>query len=125
MTTNFPEIEAPENAPTADPDKDGIANLVEYVVQGGDPSVSTTGILPTLDASGENFVFTYLRRTAATGVTQTFQYGNDLSGWTDVPIIEGGMISITSPEAGIEQVVITVDKGAEIELFGRLQVTRP
>jgi fibronectin-binding autotransporter adhesin len=124
MSTNFPDIESPDNQATADPDHDGIENLVEYVLKNGDPDSSSNGILPTLSASGANFVFTYLRRTAATGTTQTFQYGNDLSGWTDVLVIDGGIVSITSPEAGIEQVVITVAKGAETKLFGRLQVVK-
>ena len=109
---------------TADPDNDGIENLVEYVLKNGDPDASSTGILPTADASGANLVFTYLRRTDATGTTQTFQYGNNLSGWTGVPVIDGGIVSITSPEAGIEEVVITVAKGAETKLFGRLQVVK-
>lgn len=125
MATNFPEIEAPDNAPTADPDQDGIPNLVEYVLQGGNPSDFNTAILPTLDASGENFIFTYLRRTAATGTTQIFQYGSNLSDWTDVPVNNGGLVAITSPEAGIEQVDITVAKGTETKLFGRLQVHQP
>ncbi len=109
---------------TADPDNDGIENLVEYVLKNGEPDASSTAILPTLDASGANFVFTYFRRTAATGTTQIFQYGNSLSGWTDVPVIDGGIVSITSPEAGIEQVVVTVAKGANTKLFGRLQVVK-
>jgi hypothetical protein len=113
-----------DKTPTGDPDNDGIDNLIEYVLKDGDPSVSTTGILPTVDASGTDFVFNFCRRTAATGTTQTFQYGNDLSGWTDVPVTDGGIVSITSPEAGIEQVAITVAKGAETKLFGRLQVVK-
>ncbi|MEY4244099.1 MAG: toxins and related Ca2+-binding domain, partial [Verrucomicrobiota bacterium] len=124
MSTNYPAIVSPDNAPGADPDNDGIANLMEYLLQGGDPSVSTTGTLPTMNATGTNFVFTYFRRTEATGTTQTFQYGDDLSGWTDVAVIDGGIVSIASPEAGIEQVVITVAKGAETKLFGRLQVVK-
>ena len=110
--------------PTGDPDNDGIANLVEYVLKNGDPSTSSIGILPILNASGTNFVFTFLRRIAATGTIQTFQYGSNLTGWTDVPVTNGGIVSITSPEAGIEQVVITVAKGANTQLFGRLQVVK-
>jgi hypothetical protein len=125
MTTNFPEIEAPDNAPTADPDNDGIANLVEYVLQGGDPSVSNTGILPTLDASGENFIFTYFRRAAATGATQTFQYGSDLSGWTPVAIPGGSGVTVSDEGGGIDKVEISIPKGTETKLFGRLQVTQP
>jgi hypothetical protein len=113
-----------DKTPGGDPDNDGIANLVEYVLQGGDPSVSTTNILPTLDASGADFVFTYYRRTAATGTTQTFEYGDNLSGWTPVLIPGGAGVVVTSPSAGIEKVEITVAKGANTKLFGRLQVVK-
>lgn len=113
-----------DKTPTGDPDNDGMENLLEYVLKNGDPSVPNPVILPTVSASGSDFVFTYLRRTSATGTTQTFQYGNNLSGWTNVPVTHGGIVSITSPEAGIEQVVITVPKGANTELFGRLQVVK-
>ncbi len=124
MSTNFPAIAAPDDAPSADPDNDGIANLMEYVLQGGDPSAATTGTLPTVNASATNFVFTYLRRTTATGTTQTFQYSSNLNDWADIPVIDGGIVSITSPEAGTEQVVITVAKGSNTKLFGRLQVVK-
>jgi uncharacterized repeat protein (TIGR02543 family) len=116
-----------DKTPNGDPDNDGISNLVEYVLQGGDPSVSTTGILPTLDASGADFVFTYYRRAAATGTTQSFEYGNDLIGWTPLAIPGGSGVVVTpdTPSSGIEQVVITVPKGTNTKLFGRLQVTKP
>ena len=67
---------------------------MEYVLQGGDPSVSTTGTLPTLNATGANFVFTYYRRAAATGTTQTFEYSTNLGAgsWTPVSI-PGGAVS--------------------------------
>lgn len=127
MTTSFPAIDAPANAPTADPDNDGIANLLEYVLQGGDPSVSNTGILPTLDASGENFVFTYYRRAAATGVSQTFEYGTTLNGWTPVAIPGGSGVTITpdTPGTGIDKVEISSVIGTNTKLFGRLKVAQP
>ena len=79
MTTNYSGIVSPNNQPGADPDNDGISNLMEYVLKDGNPSVSSTGTLPTANASGANFVFTYFRRAAATGTTQTFEYGSTLS----------------------------------------------
>ncbi len=126
MTTNYPGILTPDNEPGADPDNDGIANLMEYVLQGGDPSVSTAGTLPTLDASGANFVFTYYRRAAATGTTQTFEYSTTLGAgsWTPVAIPGGAGVSVTDQGAGIDKVEITVAKGAETKLFGRLQVVK-
>ena len=127
MSTNYPAIVAPDNAPTADPDNDGIDNLVEYVLQNGDPSVSTTGILPTLDASGANFVFTYYRRAAATGTTQVFQYSPDLGVTPWIPVaIPGSGVTVTpnDPSPGIDKVEIIVAKGANTKLFGRLQVVK-
>ena len=53
-----------------DPDKDGATNLLEYVLN-RNPSASDAPIVPQLDASGSNFVFTFTRRTdSATGTTQ-------------------------------------------------------
>jgi hypothetical protein len=126
MSTNYPAIVFPDNQPGADPDNDSIKNLVEYVLQGGNPAVSTTGTLPTLDATGTNFVFTYYRRAAATGTTQTFEYGTTLSGWTPVAIPGGSGVTVTpdTPSAGIDKVEITVAKGANTKLFGRLQVIK-
>jgi autotransporter-associated beta strand protein len=113
--------------PTDDPDNDGIENLVEYVLNGV-PNASDQNILPTLNASGANFVFTFTRQASSAGdTTQVFQYGNDLTGWTDVPVINGGEVAITpdTPSAGLDQVVITVAKGTNTKLFGRLKVSRP
>ena len=126
MSTNYPAIVSPDNAPGADPDNDGIANLMEYVLQGGNPSVSTTGTLPTLNASGANFVFTYFRRAAATGTTQTFEYSTTLGvgSWTPVVIPGGSGVTVADQGGGIDKVEITVAKGANTKLFGRLQVVK-
>ena len=101
---------------------------MEYVLQGGDPSVSTTGTLPTLNATGANFVFTYYRRADATGTTQTFEYSTTLGAgsWTQVAIPGGSGVVVTpnTPSAGIDKVEITVAKGANTKLFGRLQVLK-
>jgi autotransporter-associated beta strand protein len=111
-----------------DPDQDGIANLLEYVLEGGDPSLSSSSILPSLDASGSDFVFSFSRRADATGTTQVFQYSPDLgvTPWTELAIPGGSGVSVTDVENdGVEEVVITVPKGANTKLFGRLKVTQP
>jgi autotransporter-associated beta strand protein len=116
-----------DKTPAGDPDHDGIANLMEYVLKNGDPSLSSTAILPTASTSGNDLVFTFHRRNASTADTsQVFQYGSDLSGWTDVPLTHGGMVSITpdTPEAGIDEVIVTVPKIGNPRLFGRLKVTK-
>jgi autotransporter-associated beta strand protein len=111
---------------TADPDNDGLDNLLEYVLNGGNPSVSNPGILPTLNAAGTDFIFTFFRRADATGTNQEFQYGSNLSGWANVPITDGGQVAITpnNPSAGIDRVIVTIPKGTNTKLFGRLSVTK-
>jgi hypothetical protein len=80
-----------------------------------------------MNASGANFVFTYNRRTAATDTTQSFQYSSDLGAtpWTELAIPGGAGVVVGDPFDGIEQVQITVPKGTNTKLFGRLKVTQP
>jgi autotransporter-associated beta strand protein len=116
-----------DKTPTGDPDNDGITNLVEYVLKDGDPSTSNPGILPTVNAAGTDFVFTYFRRAAATGTTQVFESSATLGAgsWTPVAIPGGPGVIVTDQGGGIDKVEITVPKGTNTKLFGRLQVTKP
>ena len=113
--------------PDGDDDSDGIENLLEYVL-GGNPQAATSGILPTAIDSSGNLVFTFRRIHSTTAdTTQIFQYGTNLSGWTDVPVVAGGMVAIQpdTPQAGTDTVTITVPEGTEPRLFGRLKVSTP
>lgn len=113
-----------------DPDFDGISNLLEYVLN-GDPTTSDPGMLPELDASGANFVFTFYRRKESKDdTTQVFQYNEDLGAiWTAIPIppSSAGAVVITpdTPKVGVERVVVSVPKGSSPRLFGRLKATQP
>lgn len=117
--------------PNDDPDNDGIDNLLEFVLN-GDPTVSDPSILPSLDASGSNFVFTYTRRddSLSPETTQTFQYGSDLVGWTNVIVPAGnatvGAATITVTDGTpADTVEISIPKTEALgsgKLFGRLQV---
>lgn len=119
-----------DTTPGGDPDSDGMPNLLEYVLN-GNPGASDPSILPGLEASGANFVFTFHRRTESKNdTTQTFQSNSDLGAiWADTPIppTSSGNVVITpdSPAPGIEQVQITLPKGGNIKLFGRIQATQP
>ena len=113
--------------PSDDGDNDTIPNLLEYVL-GGNPRAASNGILPTATASSGNLVFTFRRiHSSTTDTTQVFQHGTDLSGWTDVPVVAGGMVAIQpdTPQAGTDTVTITVPAGTEPRIFGRLKVLRP
>ena len=85
------------DGPLDDPDHDGISNLLEFVL-GGSPMVSSQAILPRLTVASGAWVFEYDRSIAAKSCTfQTVEYGDDLTGWTPVPVPEtgGGGVTIT------------------------------
>ena len=112
---------------SADDDDDGIANLLEYVF-GGNPRAASNNILPTVSASSGNLVFTFRRTSSSASDTlQIFQHGNNLTGWSDVPVVAGGMVAIQpdTPQVSTDTVIITVPEGTEPQTFGRLKVSTP
>jgi autotransporter-associated beta strand protein len=114
-------------APSDDDDQDGIANLLEYVL-GGNPRATSSGILPFATVSAGNLVFTFRRvHSTIADTIQIFQHGTDLSSWTEVPIVAGGIVAIQpdTPQVGTDTVTITVPEGTAPRIFGRLKVTKP
>ena len=113
--------------PAGDDDSDGVPNLMEYVL-GGNPRQLSSGILPAAATQAGSFVFTFRRVHSSTAdTTQTFQYGSNLIGWSDVPVAHGGMVSIiaNTPQAGIDSVTVAVPIGSGSQMFGRLKVATP
>ena len=121
-----------ENGALADPNHNGISNVLEYVLNGEPLNFeSPNAILPTLDDSGSDFVFTFTRRVdSADDTTQTFQYGTDLSGWTDVLITAptDAVVTLGASTGGtpnLQTVTVTVPKDVNTVMFGRLKVSQP
>lgn len=133
---SFPSITAPADMLAgADPDKDEIENVLEFVLN-GNPSVSSQSILPTLDSFGANFVFNFTRRADSTDeVTQVFEYSTDLVDWTTnspitIPTTPGtvgfatvGASTGTAPNL-VQAVTLTIPKGSNTKLFGRLKAVK-
>ena len=124
---SFPGL--PDTSADADPELDGIANIVEYVLNGA-ADVSSTAILPEASPSGDTLVFSFVRRAESkSDTTQILQYGSDLESWTDVviPASTAGNVQITpdTPSAGLETVVVTIPAAEQSALFARLKVTQP
>ncbi|MGJ8673451.1 LamG-like jellyroll fold domain-containing protein [Rubritalea sp.] len=125
-TSRYPSMEEVE--PSEDADKDGITSLLEFTLNGS-PLVDDKNILPTLDASGEHFIFTFTRRAeSANDTSQVFQYSSNLQDWYDLDITgeQAAEVSITSGVEGAEDVTVTVSKDRAVDgrLFGRLSVVR-
>ncbi|CAA6677966.1 MULTISPECIES: LamG domain-containing protein [unclassified Lentimonas] len=110
----------------ADDDQDGMSSLLEYTLM-GNPVAPDQVLLPALDASGENFVFTFNRRAAsATDTAQVFQYSPNLVDWYDLDItgVPASEVTVGDAFASVESVTVTVSKSVAVDgrLFGRLKV---
>ena len=114
-----------------DSDHDKMSNLMEFVLK-GNPEISDNHILPDMDLSSTEFTFSYIRREDSTGVPQVFQYGSDLSGWTDVAIpasagtttVGAATVIVGEPASGTQTVTVSIPQSAPAvgKLFGRLKV---
>ena len=114
--------------PAADPDNDGIANQLEFAL-GGNPTLSSTNILPSLTVTTTNFIFTFSRIDESEAeVALTFQSGTTLApgSWANLAIgadtaTSGAGVVVLENGASADSVTVTIPKGANTALFGRLQ----
>jgi alpha-galactosidase len=98
------------DAPTDDPDFDGINNLMEFVLN-GQPTVASTTILPNLTKPAGSWVFAYDRSVASRppGTTQIVEYDDNLSGWTQLAIPLGSAPNVTiTPQGATDRVEVTL-----------------
>ena len=113
------------DGPTDDPDLDGIENQLEFVL-GGAPIVSSQAPLPTLTKSTGSWVFAYNRSFASRppGTTQIVEYGDNLSGWTQLTIPAGNTTNVTiTPQGNTDRVEVTLPVLGAAG-FARLKVTQ-
>lgn len=115
--------------PGDDPDGDGFSNLLEYVL-GGTPSLhDATTIAPVPTKSGNDYILTFKRSDRSESDTvQTLEYGNDLIGWTSIPIgaISAAPVVVEEnvPSADLDQVTVTLPTNGATQFFARLKVVK-
>ncbi len=114
----------------ADPDGDGIVNLLEYALD-LDPKQAKTLGMPTVGqttvSSQQYLTLTYTRMLAATGITYLPQVSGDLTTWNAGTGYTVAVSSTTSAD-GLTQTVVVRDAVATTgatKRFLRLAVSRP
>jgi hypothetical protein len=125
MSIAYPGIA--DRAPGADPDGDGIFNLMEYFV-GSDPTQpagSSSSLLKFTNGPGNSFSMTYQRAKGVTNVSSAVQATVDLSNsssWGTNGVNE----TVADKDSSYEEVTATVTNTAgSTKMFMRLRVTQP
>jgi hypothetical protein len=112
----------------ADPDGDGIDNGLEFLL-GGQPNPNLPGsnsleLLPVVEASGENLVFTFTRVRAADSIEAIVEFSTTLDGdWTEATDLNATIQ--TTPGEDSDTVTVTIPKGSADKLFARLRAVDP
>ncbi len=121
--------------PSGDPDKDGIPNLMEWVLA-GDPTVSdaaATAVSLVKDATHLNLVFDR-SDSSESAVTLEARWGTNLSTWTDVTIgaasaaadANGIVVTVEENGAAADSVTVSIPlaRASGGRLFGALRATK-
>ena len=102
-------------ANNADPEKDGLENLVEFAF-GLNPNQPNAALLPQWQRVGSNWVLTFTQAGSISGITYVAEQSTSLAAASWTPVADTG----TAP-----QHIFTVPVGSAVRKFLRLRVTVP
>ena len=119
----------------ADPDNDGLNNLLEYAL-GQSPLVAQTAGLPILEtSSGGRMTFTFQRDPSLTDIDYIVEASPDLTSWTPIAASTGGRAmqklegAFAVAETGAPLKAVTVEDNelisAATKRYLRLRIQRP
>lgn len=125
------------DGPLDDPDKDGVTNVLEFVL-GGNPSLSSPDVLPDLVVNPTSFIFTFTRNDdSELEVALAFQWGATLATWSTPVVIgtastpangNGVTVDVNEgiPATNPDVITVTVPRTNAVagKLFGRLQAVK-
>ncbi|MDP0492043.1 MAG: hypothetical protein Q7Q71_13425 [Verrucomicrobiota bacterium JB023] len=123
----YPELFDDLALPEADPDGDGLVNLLEYILD-RHPGRKESGFLPEITITEAEVSLRFERRASSREDTnQVLQYSTDLSTWTDLPLgspVDPGVI-IGAEAEGMEEVTVLIERSAppHDHVFLRLSAT--
>ncbi len=104
---------------TADTDKDGVSNLLEYATAMN--PLASDAVPQSATKNGSVLDFIYTKNKAATDVTFTVEWSDDLATWSSV----GVSSSVLSDNGTTQQIKATVPAGSGItKRFVHLRITK-
>ena len=127
-------LTGPEAAPAADPDNDGLPNLVEFVLGGEpnpvNPTAASNALAPTITQEPSHLVFTYRRSNLAAnapGLMIRLEHGSTLAAWSGAVHGQNGVTISTINDGfspGIDRVEVRMPRPQpeSAPIFARLAV---
>ena len=117
--------------PTDDPDGDGLANALEFVLGGNPAGANDLGKLPQASVANGKLVFSFKRSQASkvAGVSVAIETATDLATWPGVYSVgndtagSANGVTVTDNQDGTDTVTLTVDQAPDNAKFGRLKVS--
>jgi formylglycine-generating enzyme required for sulfatase activity len=105
-------------ADDADPDADGLKNLLEYALNL--PPNAASRVPASVQATGGNLEYTYTRGTAAFngGTAYQVEWSDDLTTWSSAGVVE----TLVGDDGTLQQVKATLPAGSGGRRFVRLRV---
>ena len=127
MSIAYPQLSSADRAPGADPDGDGISNLMEYFV-GSDPTLpagSSSSLVKITNGPSNTFSMTYQRAKGVTNVSSAVQATADLSNSSSWGT-NGVQETVADKGSSYEEVTATVTNApGATKMFMRLKVSQP